>query len=125
MAVALADGVQPPQVARTPRDVGGPLDAPSHPMILLNRVYTCADGRYVLLIMPIRALMMPQYWPRFCAAVGREEWLPAKPCPSQREVEAIFLQVCVCVYVCVCVLVSERAPLHVHSYCQRDKARSM
>jgi crotonobetainyl-CoA:carnitine CoA-transferase CaiB-like acyl-CoA transferase len=33
--------------------------------------YQCADGRWVLLVMPVPD---PLYWPRFCQAVGRPEW---------------------------------------------------
>ncbi len=36
--------------------------------------YRCADGEWVLLVMP---LPFPSHWPRFCRMVGREEWIEA------------------------------------------------
>ena len=91
MANALADGLQPP-----PRSLprGRPAEvkaAPSQPMILLNRMYTTADDRYILMIMPIKSLAMRKYWPRFCDALGHPEWLEEDaPCPSEAAVEALF-----------------------------------
>jgi crotonobetainyl-CoA:carnitine CoA-transferase CaiB-like acyl-CoA transferase len=38
--------------------------------------YRCADGDWVLLVMPVP---MPQYWPRFARMVGRDEWAEQYP----------------------------------------------
>jgi crotonobetainyl-CoA:carnitine CoA-transferase CaiB-like acyl-CoA transferase len=42
--------------------------APANP---IWNSYQCADGRWVLLVMPVPD---PIYWPRFCEAVGRPQW---------------------------------------------------
>jgi crotonobetainyl-CoA:carnitine CoA-transferase CaiB-like acyl-CoA transferase len=34
--------------------------------------YQCADGQWLLLVMPVP---FPNYWPRFCQAVERPDWL--------------------------------------------------
>ena len=41
--------------------------APANP---IWNSYQCADGRWVLLVMPAP----DPYWPRFCQAIGRPEW---------------------------------------------------
>jgi crotonobetainyl-CoA:carnitine CoA-transferase CaiB-like acyl-CoA transferase len=57
LAATLVDGRNPPQ--------GGRRERPH----ALHGGFRCSDGRWVLLFMP-----EPQWWPRFCAAVGRPEW---------------------------------------------------
>ena len=56
---ALYDRVQPEKTSRK---------APGNP---IWNFYQTSDGRWLALIMP---MAMP-YWPKFCAAIGREEWI--------------------------------------------------
>lgn len=56
--VALFDRLQPEKTSRT---------APPNP---IWNCYRTSDGRWLLLVMP---MAMP-YWPKFCAAIGRDDW---------------------------------------------------
>lgn len=59
VCVALYDRQQPEKTSRK---------APGNP---IWNTYQTADGRWLLMVMP---MAMP-YWPKFCAAVGREDWI--------------------------------------------------
>lgn len=59
VCVALYDRQQPEKTSRK---------APGNP---IWNSYRTADGRWLVMVMP---MAMP-YWPKFCAAVGREEWI--------------------------------------------------
>ena len=54
----LVDGRDPPTRGRRNR------------IHALQESFRCADDRYILLFMP-----EPHWWPKFCAVVGREEWI--------------------------------------------------
>ena len=56
---ALYDRQQPAKTSRK---------APGNP---IWNSYQCADGRWLVMIMP----MAMQYWPKFCHAIGRPEWI--------------------------------------------------
>ncbi len=56
--VALFDRLQPQKTSRK---------APPNP---IWNFYQTRDGRWLAMVMP----MALPYWPRFCAAIGREEW---------------------------------------------------
>jgi crotonobetainyl-CoA:carnitine CoA-transferase CaiB-like acyl-CoA transferase len=60
--------------------------------------YRCADGEWVLLVMPVP---FPQYWPRFAKMVGRDDWLAgysdlmalrAETAKLTAEIDAIFAE---------------------------------
>ena len=55
---ALYDRLQPKKTSRK---------APPNP---IWNYYRTADGRWLVMVMP----MATPYWPKFCAAIGREEW---------------------------------------------------
>jgi len=57
---ALVSRKQPPRHDRT---------QPANP---IWNSYQCADGKWVLLVMPQPD---PEYWPRFCRMIGKEEWI--------------------------------------------------
>ncbi|MGE0625579.1 MAG: CaiB/BaiF CoA transferase family protein [Pseudomonadales bacterium] len=59
VCVALFDRQQPEKTSRK---------APGNP---IWNSYQTADGRWLLMVMP---MAMP-YWPKFCSAIGREEWI--------------------------------------------------
>ncbi len=59
VCVALYDRQQPEKTSRK---------APGNP---IWNAYQTADGRWLLMVMP---MAMP-YWPKFCTAIGREEWI--------------------------------------------------
>jgi len=59
VCVALYDRQQPEKTSRR---------APGNP---IWNSYQTADGRWLVMVMP---MAMP-YWPKFCAAIGREEWV--------------------------------------------------
>jgi crotonobetainyl-CoA:carnitine CoA-transferase CaiB-like acyl-CoA transferase len=58
LAATLVDGKNPPTTSRRGRPHA------------LHGAFKCADNRWVLLFMP-----EPRWWPLFCRAVGREEWI--------------------------------------------------
>jgi crotonobetainyl-CoA:carnitine CoA-transferase CaiB-like acyl-CoA transferase len=58
LAATLVDGKNPPSLGRRGRPHA------------LHGAFKCADNRWVLLFMP-----EPRWWPLFCTAVGREEWI--------------------------------------------------
>ena len=58
LSATLIDGVRPTPQGRIARPHA------------LHGGFRCADGRWVLLFMP-----EPHWWPRFCEAVGRPEWV--------------------------------------------------
>ncbi|HSP37807.1 MAG TPA: CoA transferase [Frankiaceae bacterium] len=58
LAATLVDGKNPPSTGRRGRPHA------------LHGAFKCADDRWVLLFMP-----EPRWWPLFCTAVGREEWI--------------------------------------------------
>lgn len=45
-------------------------------------VYACADGKYVAL-----GTLEPKFWQRFCAAVGRPNWVPFSALADREQVE--------------------------------------
>ncbi len=59
-AAALASRVDAPRITRK---------SPTNP---IWNSYRCADGLWVLLVMPVP---LPLYWPRFCGMVGRQDWI--------------------------------------------------
>jgi crotonobetainyl-CoA:carnitine CoA-transferase CaiB-like acyl-CoA transferase len=59
-SAALVSRMNPPRLSRK---------TPVNP---IWNSYRCADGDWVLLVMPVP---MPRYWPRFAKMVGREEWV--------------------------------------------------
>jgi len=59
VCVALYDRQQPEKTSRR---------APGNP---IWNSYQTADGRWLVMVMP---MAMP-YWPKFCGAIGREEWV--------------------------------------------------
>jgi crotonobetainyl-CoA:carnitine CoA-transferase CaiB-like acyl-CoA transferase len=58
LSATLIDGVRPTPQGRIARPHA------------LHGGFRCGDGRWVLLFMP-----EPHWWPRFCEAVGRPEWI--------------------------------------------------
>jgi crotonobetainyl-CoA:carnitine CoA-transferase CaiB-like acyl-CoA transferase len=58
LSATLIDGVRPTPQGRIARPHA------------LHGGFRCADGRWILLFMP-----EPHWWPRFCEAVGRPEWI--------------------------------------------------
>ncbi len=60
LSAALVSKMQPPRHDRT---------APANP---IWNSYRTADDRWVLLVMPQPD---PEYWPRFCRMIGKEEWI--------------------------------------------------
>lgn len=65
-----------------------------HELTPINNRYRCADGRWIILTMP-----GSRYWPDFCQAVGKPEWLEEYPTGRDRyqampeivdELDAIF-----------------------------------
>ncbi|MCC7363007.1 MAG: CoA transferase [Dehalococcoidia bacterium] len=36
----------------------------------ITNTYLCSDGRWIFIMMPT-----PEYWPRFCTLLGRDDWL--------------------------------------------------
>lgn len=58
LSATLVDGVNPPRAGRRSRNHA------------LHGAFRCADDRWILLFMP-----EPHWWPRFCEAVGRPEWI--------------------------------------------------
>jgi crotonobetainyl-CoA:carnitine CoA-transferase CaiB-like acyl-CoA transferase len=58
LSATLVDGVNPPRTGRRSRNHA------------LHGPFRCADERWILLFMP-----EPHWWPRFCQAVGRPEWI--------------------------------------------------
>ncbi len=59
-SAALVSRQHPPRTSRK---------APINP---IWNAYRCADGEWMLLVMPVP---FPQYWPRFARMVDREEWV--------------------------------------------------
>ena len=58
LSATLVDGQNPPTRGRRNR------------IHALQESFLCADDRFILLFMP-----EPHWWPRFCEAVGRPEWI--------------------------------------------------
>jgi crotonobetainyl-CoA:carnitine CoA-transferase CaiB-like acyl-CoA transferase len=63
-SAALVSRMDPPRLSRK---------TPVNP---IWNSYRCADGDWVLLVMPVP---VPQYWPRFARMVGREDWIQTYP----------------------------------------------
>jgi crotonobetainyl-CoA:carnitine CoA-transferase CaiB-like acyl-CoA transferase len=83
-SAALVSRVHPPRLSRK---------TPVNP---IWNSYRCADGKWVLLVMPVA---FPSYWPKFATMVGRDDWLRdyadlaslrASTAPLTAEIEAIF-----------------------------------
>jgi crotonobetainyl-CoA:carnitine CoA-transferase CaiB-like acyl-CoA transferase len=71
LSATLVDGLNPPRTGRRAR------------MHALHGAFRCADDRWILLFMP-----EAHWWSRFCAAVGRPEWIDDPryaDIPSRRE----------------------------------------
>jgi crotonobetainyl-CoA:carnitine CoA-transferase CaiB-like acyl-CoA transferase len=58
LSATLVDGVNPPRQGRRARNHA------------LHGAFRCADDHWILLFMP-----EPHWWPRFCEAVGKPEWV--------------------------------------------------
>ncbi len=85
-AAALVSKREAPRISRT---------TPVNP---IWNSYRCADGRWVLLVMPVA---FPAYWPRFAKMVGRDDWvrdyqdlmsLRAATAALTADIETIFAQ---------------------------------
>lgn len=50
-----------------------------HELTPINNRYPCADGRWIILTMP-----GGRYWPAFCEAIGRPEWIEQYPTGKER-----------------------------------------
>ncbi len=50
-----------------------------HELTPINNRYRCADGRWIILTMP-----GSRYWPAFCEAIGKPEWLDEYPTGRDR-----------------------------------------